>query len=136
MNASDYFLRGDVVNLTLTEKAYHFLIEEGDNLTLPGRVIFADSLGICIVDNGGSPLTPSFTEDYYVLLPDEGDKGRFFPWRSVEVSSLLYRSEEYEKAADRQEAAEKAYAAAHGGTYPTTFQEYWAWSSANQAVTA
>ncbi|TQJ31956.1 hypothetical protein [Microbacterium sp. SLBN-146] len=134
MNTSEYLRIGDAVNLTVTPNAYPYVLTFGDsgeivtNLTLQGRVIYADALGVCVVTTGGR-IMPSSNPDHDLLpAPSADDAGQFFPWRSIDRVQILKRSEAYDAAWLVKFAEEEVYAADHDGDYPDSQREYTDWA--------
>lgn len=135
MNTSEYLRTGDAVNLTVTKRAYPYVLSydvAGDlvtNLTLQGRVIYADALGVCIHTTGGLIVPSSNPDNDLMPTPDpEHDRGAFFPWRSIDRVQLLQRSADYEAAWVVKFAEEEVYAEDHDGAYPESQREYVAWT--------
>ena len=96
MNTSTYFSTGDVVNITLTKAAWPF---DPDvyvpSLILQGRVIYADALGIAMVDGGGGSIMPRSRNSDFIEHVDQNSRGNFYPWHSVDAISLVCRSADY-----------------------------------------
>lgn len=134
MNTSEYLRTGDAVNLTVTSVAYPYVLSydvDGNmvtNLTLQGRVIYADALGVCIYTQGGLIMPSSNRDNDFLPEPSAHDAGQFFPWRSIDRVQVLARSEAYETAWLVKFAEEEVYAEDHEGEYPDSQRDYVAWA--------
>lgn len=139
MNTSEYLRTGDAVTLTVTIPAYPYVLSydvDGNlvsNLSLQGRVLYADALGVCISTTGGL-IMPSSNPDHDLMpMPDaEHDRGEFFPWRSIERVNLLARSVAYDAAWLAKFAEEEVYAEDHDGAYPSTQREFVMWAQTQE----
>lgn len=139
MNTSEYLRTGDAVNLTVTLAAYPFEVEYDStgelatNLTLQGRIVFADALGVCLYTFGGR-IMPSFDPDTErLLMPADGRGGNMFPWHSITGVTLLSRAADYNTAWDDIDAAMYVYAEAHLDALPVSAREYREWAATQDA---